>query len=113
MSISPSDRNLIDRYIDGGIVFAGLVPGRPYDKFGAGVIYARFSDSVRAFDRDQMLFTGGPGTIRDYEANLELTYQAQILPGWYVQPVVTFVWHPNGDATRNATVAGVRSIWRY
>ena len=26
MSISPSDRNLIDRYIDGGIVFAGLIP---------------------------------------------------------------------------------------
>jgi porin len=113
MSISPSDRNLIDRYIDGGILFAGLIPGRPDDKFGASVIYAKFSDSVRAFDRDQVLFTGMPGTIRDFETNLELTYQAQIVPGWYVQPDLQFVWHPNGDATRNAIVTGVRSIWRY
>ena len=29
MSISPSDRNLISAYIDGGIVFAGLIPQRP------------------------------------------------------------------------------------
>jgi porin len=113
MSISPSDRNLIDRYIDGGVVFAGLIPQRPHDRFGAAVIYAKFSDSVRAFDRDTVLFTGVPTPIRDYETNLELTYIAQIVPGWTVQPNLQFVWHPNGDATKNATVMGARSIWRY
>jgi anaerobic ribonucleoside-triphosphate reductase len=35
ISASPSDRSPIDLYVDGGIVFAGLVPGRPDDKFGA------------------------------------------------------------------------------
>ena len=59
MSISPSDRNLISAYIDGGIVFAGLIPQRPADKFGASVIYAKFSDSVRAFDRDTVLIDRG------------------------------------------------------
>jgi porin len=113
MSISPSDRNLIDRYIDGGIVFAGLIPKRPNDRFGASIIYAHFSDSVRAFDRDMIAFTGLPGVVRDFEANLEFTYQAQIVPGWTVQPVLTRVWHPNGDANRNAWVSGVRSVWRY
>ena len=113
MSISPSDRNLIDRYIDGGIVFAGLIPTRPDDKFGASVIYAKFSDSVSGFDRDTVLFTGLPGVIRDYEANLELTYVAQIVPGWTVQPNLQFVWHPSGDPSRNATVIGARSQWRY
>ena len=98
MSVSPSDRNLIDAYIDGGIVFAGLIPQRPDDRFGASAIYARFSDSVRAFDRDTVLFTGVPGPIRDYEANLELTYVAQIIPGWTVQPNLQFIWHPSGDA---------------
>ena len=58
-SLSPSDRNLVDKYIDGGIVFAGLIPNRPDDRFGASVIYARFSDSVRTFDQDQINF----GTI--------------------------------------------------
>jgi porin len=113
MSISPSDRNLVDRYIDGGIIFAGLFPSRPFDRFGASAIYAKFSNSVRAFDQDQIVFTGIPGVIRDYEANLELTYVAQIVPGWTLQPDLQFVWHPDGDASKNATVAGVRSLWRY
>jgi porin len=112
VSISPSDRNLIDRYIDGGVVFAGLIPQRPDDKFGASVIYAKYSNAVRAFDQDRLLF-GLPGFVRDYETNLELTYMAQIVPGWTVQPDLQFVWHPSGDASRNAIVGGVRSVWRY
>jgi len=111
-SMSPSDRNLIDTYIDGGITFGGMIPQRPHDRFGAAVIYAKFSDSVRAFDRDTVLFTG-TGPIRDYETNLELTYQAQIIPGWTVQPNLQFIWHPSGDASKNATVVGARSLWRY
>jgi porin len=113
VSVSPTDRNVVNAYIDGGVVFAGFIPSRPDDKFGAGFIYARFSNSVRDFDRDTIAFTGMPGVVRDFEANLELTYQAQIVPGWWVQPVVTRVWHPNGDASRNALVAGARSLWRY
>jgi porin len=113
VSVSPSDRNLVDTYVDGGIVFAGLIPNRPHDRFGASVIYARFSDSVRAFDQDLAAFGGVPVAIRDYEANLELTYVAQVIRGWYVQPTVQYVWHPEGDASRNALVTGVRSVWRY
>jgi porin len=112
MSISPSDRNLIDRYLDGGVVFAGMIPGRPDDRFGASVIYARYSNAARAFDQDRLSF-GLPGFVRDYETNLELTYMAQIVPGWTVQPDLQFVWHPSGDASRNAIVGGVRSVWRY
>jgi porin len=113
VSFSPSDRNLVDAYIDGGIVFAGLIPQRPADRFGAGVIHAKFSDSVRAFDRDMVAFTGVPRGIRDYETNLELTYVAQIVPGWTVLPNLQFIWHPGGSAGRDATVIGGRSIWRY
>jgi porin len=112
-AIAPSNRNLVDLQADGGIVFAGMIPQRPGDKFGASALYARFSDSVRAFDRDTIALTGAAVPIRDYELNLELTYQAQIVPGWTIQPTMTFIWHPNGDATKNATVAGVRSLLRY
>ena len=112
ISLSPSDQNLINAYVDGGIIFAGFIPNRPKDRFGASAIYARFSDSVRGFDRDSIAFTGASVPIRDYEANLELSYQAQIVPGWIVQPNLQFVW-PNGNAARNATVVGVRSQWRY
>ncbi len=113
ISASPSDRNLIDFFVDGGIVFAGLFPSRPQDRFGASILYSRFSNSVRAFAFDHAVFTGEPVQIPDYEANLELTYMAQIMPGWTVQPVLTYVWHPAADPTRNATVVGGRSIWRY
>jgi porin len=113
VSFSPSDRNFVNFFIDGGIVFGGLVPGRPEDRFGASIIYSRFSDAVRAFSRDTVVFTGVPGPIRDFEANLELTYVAQVIPGWTVQPDLQFIWHPLGDASRNATVFGGRSIWRY
>jgi len=51
--------------------------------------------------------------IRDHETNLELTYMAQMVPGWIVQPSLTFVWHPSSNAARNATVAGLRSMVRY
>jgi len=113
VSTSPSDRNLIDFYIDGGIVFANMISQRPEDKFGASVIYARFSNGVRAFDRDQIAATGLPGVVRDFEMNLEFTYRAQISAGWTIQPVLTYVWHPEGNSHRNALVSGAKSIWRF
>lgn len=114
VSVSPNDRNLVNFYADGGIIFAGLIPPRPNDKFGAAIMHSRFSNSVRGFNRDTIAFTGIPGPIRDYETNLELMYAAQIVPGWIVQPDLQFVWHPAGNsAKKTATVAGVRSLWRY
>ena len=113
VSVSPSARNLVDFFVDGGIVFGGLVPGRPADRFGASFMYSRFSDAVRAFDQDVIAFTGEPGVIRDFEANLELTYVAQVIPGWTVQPNFQYIWHPSGDSSRNAMVVGGRSIWQF
>jgi porin len=113
-SYSPSDRNLVSFYTDGGIVFSGLIPGRPNDKFGAGFIYSKFSKNVHTFDGDWTASLAGISPVHDYELNLEFTYQAQIVPGWTIQPDLQFIWHPNGQATiPRATVAGVRSQWRF
>lgn len=114
-SLSPSDRNLVNFYIDGGIVFGGMVPKRPDDRFGASIMYARFSDSVRGFDQDQINFGNLTSPPRDYETNLEFTYVAEIVKGWTVQPVYTFIWHPSGTGIRypDAQVAGMRSIIKF
>ena len=114
-AISPSDRNLVNVEIDAGIVFAGMIPQRPYDNFGASVIYSRFSNSVRAFDQDRINFGNLATPGRDVETNLELTYVAQIIPGWIVQPVYTYIWHPSGTGIRypDAQIAGVRSIIKF
>ena len=77
------------------------------------MIYARFSDGVRAFDRDLAALTGVTMPVKDFEANLELTYRAEIISGWTVQPVFTYIWHPSGVAGRDAMVVGARSIVRY
>ena len=111
---SPQDRNLINFWFQTGIGFAGIIPSRPEDKVGAILEYSRYSNSVRAFEQDQIAFTGIPEVIQDYEANLELNYLYQIVPGWTVQPVLTYVWHPNGgESAVDALVIGARSIWHY
>jgi porin len=112
-SISPSDRNLIDLQLNGGLVFAGFVPHRPDDRFGASIVYSRYSSSVAAFDQDQINFSGVPGPVRDYEANLELSYVAQIIPGWTVQPDFQYIWHPSGIGGHDAKVLGVRTMLKF
>ena len=111
-SFSPSDRNLVDLQINGGIVFAGLNASRPDDRFGVSVVYSRFSDSASAFNQDQINF-GVPTFVRDYEANLELSYVAQIVPGWTMQPDFQYIWHPSGQAGRDAKVVGIRTMLKY
>lgn len=116
VAASPSDRNQIDLYADGGFNFSGFIPGRPDDLFGIGFAYTGISDDASGFDRDS-----GLGVIRDYEAILELSYTAQIAPGWSLQPDVQYIWNPGGkvpDATGtravdNATVLGVRTTINY
>jgi porin len=111
---SPQDRNLINFWFQTGLVFAGMIPNRPDDKVGAIFEYARYSNSVRARERDEIAFTGIPEVIQDFEANFEVSYLAHVIPGWSVQPVLTYVWHPDGGASSaNALVIGVRSIWHF
>ena len=112
-SITPSDRNLVNLPLNGGVVFAGFGPGRPDDRFGASVVYSRFSNSVSGFDQDLINTSGVPGNVRDYEANIELSYVAQIVPGWTVQPDFQYIRHPSGVSGRDAKMLGVRSILKF
>ncbi len=110
ISVAPSDRSTIGFYIDGGMVFANLVPGRPHDRFGFSVIHARYSAGVRRFDQDlQRLDPEVSVTRRTSETNLELTYLAEIAPGFDLQPVVTHIWNPSERPGRNALVVGLRT----
>ena len=119
---SPPDRNLVDFYMDAGIIFAGLVPSRPADAFGASILYAHVSKHARELDRDTRFFTGVPIPLRDYELSFDFSYSATIVPGWTVQPNLQLVFHPGGhvvaggasvEPIRNAVVVGVRSTMRY
>jgi porin len=123
-SVSPSDRNLISFYIDGGLLFSGIMPSRPNDKFGVALGYARISDAAQQLDHDVQYFTSTPIPIRDYEAVFELTYQAEVKPGWTLQPLFQYIIHPGGGSVdtndairrtriRDAAVLGLRTTVRF
>lgn len=123
-SVSPSDRNLISLYIDGGFLLTGFSSARPDDRIGVAMTYARISDAARQADRDTFVMTGVPVPVRDYEAVFEATYGAQLMTNWLVQPVFQYVFHPGGGAVdpndptqthriKDAAVLGFRSTFTY
>jgi porin len=123
-SVSPSDRNLISAYVDGGVLFTGFSDAHPDDRFGIAATYARISDSARALDRDIQVFTGTRYPVRDYEAVIEMTYAHQIRPGVVLQPVIEYIMHPDGGAVdpydptqtrriKDAVMVGVRTTVSY
>jgi porin len=121
--VAAPDRNPVEFYWDGGIVFSGMLASRPDDRFGATFIYARMSRDGAALDRDTIFYTGMPQPIRDFELTLQLSYIAQIVPGWFVLPAFHYVMHPGariadplappGTATKDAAVFAVRSVITY
>ncbi len=120
LSKVPGDRNLIDFYLDGGLAYKGLLPGRPNDTVALGVIYSRIGPAARAFDRDTILFGQGTGPIRSSEVVIEATYQAEVVPGFTVQPDLQLVMRPGGGLAgedgrrlKNATVMGLRATINY
>jgi porin len=123
-SVSPSDRNLISTYVDGGFLFSGFSEKRPDDRFGVAATFAKISSQARAYDQDIALFTGSAYPIRDYEAILEITYGAQITPNFLFQPVFEYIAHPGGGAVdpndptqthriKDAVMLGVRTTITY
>jgi porin len=104
---SPTDRNLIDLYADGGLTLKAPLRTRPNDQVGLAIAYSRV-----------------PTAPHD-EVALELTYQAQVNSHWWIQPDLQYIVHPNAEAaapatephtgagTPNAVVAGVRNVFRF
>jgi porin len=119
---SPSDRNLISWYVDGGAGFKGLIPGRPDDVLTFGVAYAGISDDAAAADQDALAFSGPPGFIRNYEMVFEVNYAYRIAPWWTVKPDFQYIVHPGGNvahpdnpnvAVKDAAIFGVRSSFTF
>ena len=86
----PADRNLIDGYIDGGVAYNGLIPGRPHDTAGLDFAYGHISPSVGRSD----IVLGAAPLIRDFQATFEATYQIAIVPGFTLQPDFQYIVHP-------------------
>jgi len=119
---SPSDRNLISYYVDGGAGIKGLLPGRPDDVLTLGVAYEKISGDAAALDQDTLAFNGPPYPIRDEEVVFEASYAAQIAPWWTLQPDLQYIIHPGGKVPNpdnpnvtvgDAFIAGIRSTIKF
>jgi len=117
---APEDRSFVDIYWEAGFTATGLFASRPDDVLGIGFAYTGISDDARAMlikdDPDQVLL--------DYEALIEVSYTAQIVPGFTIQPDFQYFWNPGGNipldegdptgpAVKDAAVFGVRSTINY
>ena len=67
--------------------------------------------------RRPLIGTSGLSVIRNHEALLEISYTAEIKPGWTLQPDFQYIWQPGGNvpnesgnaAVANAAVVGLRT----
>jgi porin len=113
---APNDRNLINFYGDAGVVYKGLLSGRPDDKVGIATAYARVGENARELDADTATYGGSYFPIRGGETMIELMYQAQLTKWWTLQPDLQYiirpgggVLNPDGSLRPNAWVVGVRT----
>ena len=92
----PNDRNLINFYADGGLLYRGLVSSRPDDKIGIAAAYARVGDNARGLDADVGLFGHFNYPVRSGETVIEMMYQAQPAKWWTLQPELQYIIRPSG-----------------
>lgn len=95
-SWSPTDRNLRDLFAQAGVNFMGLWDKRPDDNFGLAASFSQLSPGLRELELEKAFFEKTTLPLRNYELVFELTYQAQIVSGWTVQPDFQYIFHPGG-----------------
>jgi len=123
VSASPADRNVANFYVEAGVTCIGVWDKRPDDSFGLAAAYSPVSPSVIGSDAVAAFFAKAALPIRRYEMAVELTYQAQILPGWTIQPDFQYIFHPGYGVVdplnpavgriRDAAVMGLRTVIKY
>jgi porin len=89
LTTAPSDRNLIDFYVDGGLSYKGIGQ-RKDDKIGVAVGYARLGRAARQLDAEQAAANNQPRPSGG-ETVIELTYLMQLTPWWQIQPDFQYI----------------------
>ena len=119
---SPSDRNLVSFYLDGGLGLKAPLPGRDDDVLTFGIAYSKISPDAAALDMDTQMFSGGFFPVRDQEILLELDYSLQLAPWWTLQGDLQQIIHPGGNVPdplnptqtiQDAFVLGARSTIKF
>lgn len=101
--LASTEVNRLGSNLSGGVVYTGLIPKRPKDRFG--LAFTRVENGSEFKDKQQQL---GVAT-KDAETTLEANYRIELIPGVALQPDLQYVIDPNTDPTlSNALVGAVR-----
>ncbi len=110
LGVGEGDRSLTDFYLETGLNYRALIPGRDADVFGIGFTYTSLSDEVRSAGARHEPLGISHEPLPDYENVFEITYQANIAPWLSVQPDLQYIVHPGGSPRYgNALIIGVRT----
>jgi porin len=91
IGVADGKTNEIDRSLNVGFTYTGLLAERQFDKLGFAVGLARASDPFR-----QMQIASG-SSVNTYETNFELTYRAPINRWLTIQPDIQYWINPGLD----------------
>lgn len=107
---APADLNQFPLFVDGGIIYKGLIPYRDQDVAAVGTSYGLWSNEIRRLEQDNMDYNGSTQHRQVYEMMFDFTYKAQITPWLYIQPDMQYILHPGGTGyIRDAYVIGFRT----
>jgi porin len=100
---SPGDRSVVGSYLDTGLVYTGLIPGRANDRLGIGLAWAELGYAQQAALRSAGSVAVGHETL------IEITYSITLTRWLTLQPDLQYVIHPAGTGDlANALVIGAR-----
>jgi porin len=83
----------IDRSLNAGLTYTGLLDSRPFDRLGVAVGIAQAGNAYK-----QMQVASG-ASVETYETNFELTYRAPINRWLTIQPDIQYWINPGLDPT--------------
>jgi porin len=85
------DKNTLPYFVSAGLIYEGLLDARPKDKAAFAVASGFFSSDLRQAQRDAGLDKQTAETV------LELNYQVQVTPYFYLRPDIQYVINPQGN----------------
>ena len=94
--IANADVNAIERALEIGVSYQGLIPGRGDDVVGLGYAQANYSSKSQ------------DPSSPDYESIVELSYRAKVAEWLVVQPDLQYVTDHGGATSMRTTLLGVR-----
>jgi len=80
----------LEYFINGGLLYFGLIPRRPNDEIGLFGLWGQFSSDLRESER------ASHEPAMTHEAIIEANYMYNVTPSFTVQPDIQGVFRPNG-----------------